>query len=104
MNYAIVITGAVWLGSIVYYYVDARKWFKGPKITLNVDEMDKEQEKAVAEGGLVSMERVISESHQHTDKAGVERAEHARHSLERQHAERHSKEQPRNSTDVTAAK
>ncbi|KAH7076868.1 amino acid permease-domain-containing protein [Paraphoma chrysanthemicola] len=34
MNYTVVINCAVWLGSLLYYFVDARKWFTGPKITL----------------------------------------------------------------------
>jgi amino acid transporter len=35
MNYTCVINGAVWLGSLTYYIVDARKWFTGPKTTLD---------------------------------------------------------------------
>jgi hypothetical protein len=34
MNYCVVINGAVWLGALVYYAVDARKWFVGPVNTL----------------------------------------------------------------------
>lgn len=34
MNYCCLINGAVWIGSMVYYFVDARKWFTGPKSTL----------------------------------------------------------------------
>ncbi|VVT58812.1 uncharacterized protein SAPINGB_P006396 [Magnusiomyces paraingens] len=34
MNYTAVINGTVWLGSLAYYYIDARKWFTGPKQTL----------------------------------------------------------------------
>jgi hypothetical protein len=38
MNYTVAINMAVWLGALAYYFVDARKWFKGPKITF--DEAD----------------------------------------------------------------
>lgn len=33
MNYSAVIFAAVWGGSLIYYFVDGRKWFEGPKIT-----------------------------------------------------------------------
>lgn len=29
MNYTIVINGTVWGGAVLYYYIDARKWFVG---------------------------------------------------------------------------
>lgn len=38
MNYTVVVNMAVWGGATVYYLVDARKWFTGPKTT--VDEVD----------------------------------------------------------------
>ncbi|CAK7210263.1 GABA-specific high-affinity permease [Sporothrix curviconia] len=34
MNYTVVINMAVWGGASLYYLVDAHKWFKGPKMTL----------------------------------------------------------------------
>lgn len=34
MNYTVVINGAVWVGSLLYYFLFAKKWFKGPKMTL----------------------------------------------------------------------
>ena len=34
MNYTVVINCAVWFGALVYYFIDARKWFTGPKITV----------------------------------------------------------------------
>lgn len=37
MNYTVVINMAVWGGALLYYFIDARKWFTGPKIT--VDEL-----------------------------------------------------------------
>ena len=52
MNYTIVINGAVWFGSMLYYALNARKWFKGPKITLNLDDLSESQEKALADEGL----------------------------------------------------
>lgn len=38
MNYTVVINMAVWGGASLYYVVDARKWFKGPKMTLGEGE------------------------------------------------------------------
>ncbi|CAK7266658.1 GABA-specific high-affinity permease [Sporothrix epigloea] len=37
MNYTIVINTAVWGGASLYYFIDAYKWFEGPKITLDHD-------------------------------------------------------------------
>jgi hypothetical protein len=34
MNYCVVINMAVWLGATLYYVLDARKWFTGPKQTI----------------------------------------------------------------------
>ncbi|KAK6399656.1 GABA-specific high-affinity permease [Oleoguttula sp. CCFEE 5521] len=53
MNYTVVINMGVWGGALAYYYLDARKWFTGPKITLSADELTEEQERALAEEGLV---------------------------------------------------
>ncbi|KAF2756830.1 putative GABA-specific permease [Pseudovirgaria hyperparasitica] len=36
MNYAVVVNSAVWGGSLAYYFLSARKWFTGPKTTLDV--------------------------------------------------------------------
>ena len=52
MNYTIVINGAVWLGALAYYFIDARKWFTGPKITLNLDDLSESQERAIEEEGI----------------------------------------------------
>ena len=52
MNYTVVINMAVWGGALAYYYIDARKWFTGPKITLDLDELTEEQEEALREEGL----------------------------------------------------
>jgi hypothetical protein len=52
MNYTVVINMTVWGGSLLYYYVDARKWFKGPKITLDLDGLTTEQQEALREEGL----------------------------------------------------
>lgn len=38
MNYTVVVDFAVWGGCTVYYFLNARKWFTGPKTT--VDEME----------------------------------------------------------------
>ena len=37
---------------MVYYYIDARKWFKGPKITVDLDELSEEQTQALKDEGL----------------------------------------------------
>ncbi|KAG9769987.1 GABA-specific permease [Exophiala dermatitidis] len=51
MNYTCVINSAVWGGALLYYFVDARKWFRGPQITLDLSELTEEQEAALrAEG------------------------------------------------------
>ena len=52
MNYTVVINSAVWGGALLYYYVDARKWFTGPKITVDADELSEEQVRAIREEGL----------------------------------------------------
>ena len=52
MNYTVVITSAVWGGSLLYYFVDARKWFTGPKITVDTSELTEAQQKAIIEDGL----------------------------------------------------
>lgn len=52
MNYTVVISCAVWGGALAYYYIDARKWFTGPKITLDADSLTEEQEIAIREEGL----------------------------------------------------
>jgi amino acid transporter len=51
MNYTVVINCAVWGGALAYYYIDARKWFTGPKITVDVSALSPEQQEVlVAEG------------------------------------------------------
>jgi amino acid transporter len=40
MNYTVVVNGFVWIGCMLYYFIDARKWFEGPKNTFegyNID-------------------------------------------------------------------
>ena len=51
MNYTVVINCAVWLGSLVYYFVDARKWFTGPKITLGEEVIDEAQVETMKKDG-----------------------------------------------------
>lgn len=38
MNWAVVILGALALGSLLWWVIDARHWFHGPAITIQVDE------------------------------------------------------------------
>lgn len=52
MNYTVVINGAIWGGALAYYFIDARKWFTGPKITIDADDLTEAQQKALAEDGL----------------------------------------------------
>jgi amino acid transporter len=52
MNYTCVINGTVWGGSLLYYYVDARKWFTGPKITIDLDTLDEDQAQVLRDEGL----------------------------------------------------
>ncbi|KAL9116027.1 MAG: hypothetical protein Q9227_000395 [Pyrenula ochraceoflavens] len=52
MNYTVVINSAVWGGALLYYFIDARKWFKGPKITVDLDVLDEEQEEVLRQEGL----------------------------------------------------
>lgn len=52
MNYTVVINSAVWLGALGYYYIDARKWFTGPKITIDTDDLTEAQQQAIVEDGL----------------------------------------------------
>lgn len=51
MNYTCVINGAVWGGCLIYYWVDAHKWFHGPKMT--IEEIDGEA--PPSDGRLVHM-------------------------------------------------
>ncbi|KAF2843564.1 amino acid transporter [Patellaria atrata CBS 101060] len=51
MNYTIVINAVVWGGSLAYYYIDAKKWFTGPKITVDAAEVTEEQAQVLREEG-----------------------------------------------------
>lgn len=44
MNYTVVINGALWLGSIAYYLLHARKTFTGPQTTVAPEEEGKRME------------------------------------------------------------
>jgi len=37
---------------VLYYFIDARKWFTGPKITIDVQGMTEEQQRVLANEGL----------------------------------------------------
>ncbi|PMD13127.1 gaba permease [Hyaloscypha hepaticicola] len=52
MNYTVVINMAVWGGAMLYYFIDARKWFTGPKITIDVAALSDEQQAALVAEGL----------------------------------------------------
>lgn len=53
MSCTVVINSAVWLGALAYYFIDAHKWFIGPKITIDAEDLDEEQKEAIKEEGLV---------------------------------------------------
>jgi hypothetical protein len=38
MNYTIVINGFVWVACMTYYFLFARKWYTGPKMTIDASE------------------------------------------------------------------
>lgn len=44
MNYTVVINGVLWLGALLYYYVHARKTFKGPQTTVSPEDDAKQLE------------------------------------------------------------
>lgn len=47
MNYTIVINGFVWVACMAYYFLFARKWYTGPKMTVDgVEEEKPESETA----------------------------------------------------------
>ncbi|KAJ5176606.1 GABA-specific permease [Penicillium canariense] len=48
MNYTVVINGALWLGAILYYYLHARKTFKGPQTTVSPEDEGKQLEAEAA--------------------------------------------------------
>jgi len=52
MNYTVVINMAIWGGALLYYFIDARKWFKGPKITVDLDNLTDAARQALEEEGL----------------------------------------------------
>ncbi|EPS45186.1 hypothetical protein H072_833 [Dactylellina haptotyla CBS 200.50] len=57
MNYTILINGCLWGGALAYYFIDARKWFTGPKITIDAAQLSEEQEKKMLEDGMVDVKR-----------------------------------------------
>ena len=52
MNYTVVINCAVWGGALGYYFLDARKWFTGPKMTIDTDGMSPEQQETLESEGM----------------------------------------------------
>lgn len=58
MNYTVVINSAVWGGALAYYYIDARKWFTGPKITLPTDDLSDAQRQAIKDEGIQVADKV----------------------------------------------
>ncbi|MCJ1251727.1 GABA-specific high-affinity permease [Trapelia coarctata] len=73
MNYTVVINCAVWFGALAYYYIAARKWFTGPKITIDTDGLTEEQAEAIRDEGLEikGLDPVLGKG----EEAGIERGE-----------------------------
>ncbi|KAJ5533942.1 hypothetical protein N7527_000196 [Penicillium freii] len=44
MNYTVVINGSLWLGAVVYYYIHARKTYRGPQTTVSPEDEGKDLE------------------------------------------------------------
>lgn len=60
MNYTVVINIAVWGGCTLYYFIDARKWFTGPKTTVDeVEEITGHVVKGDQKDGLVDNEKKV---------------------------------------------
>lgn len=57
MNYTVVINCAVWGGALGYYFLDARKWFTGPKITIDTEGMSPQQQEKLETEGVTLGER-----------------------------------------------
>ncbi|KAF3922505.1 hypothetical protein AA313_de0210094 [Arthrobotrys entomopaga] len=57
MNYTVVICVAVWGGALAYYFINARKWFTGPKITIDARQLTEKQERGMVESGGVDVVR-----------------------------------------------
>ena len=70
MNYTVVVNMAVWGGATVYYFVDARKWFTGPKTTLEEVEgvtghsLTEEQRRDLISEGVVERGNNVNEEKQ----------------------------------------
>jgi hypothetical protein len=78
MNYTVVINCAVWGGALTYYFVDARKWFTGPKITVDTEGMTVEQQEALEKEGVnlgVGEGVVIGGAHEKTEGQAREKGD-----------------------------
>jgi len=73
MNYTVVINCAIWFGALAYYYIYARKWFTGPKITIDTDGLTEEQAETIRDEGLEvkGLDPVFGKG----EEAGIERGE-----------------------------
>ncbi|KAF3089292.1 GABA-specific high-affinity permease [Orbilia oligospora] len=57
MNYTVVVNCAVWGGALAYYFIDARKWFTGPKMTIDAEQLTEEQERKMMEDRSLDVKR-----------------------------------------------
>lgn len=51
MNYAVVILGAIIIFAGVWFVVDARKWFTGPKVTIDTEVFNVISDTNACDGG-----------------------------------------------------
>ena len=70
MNYTVVINSAVWGGCLLYYFVDARKWFTGPQMTIDVSQLTAEQEEVLREDQGLKLEGERKSSHVRRSESG----------------------------------
>lgn len=61
MNYSCVVCGFVWIAAIIYWFVDAQKWYNGPKMTM-------EEDSTMAEVLEASEWKSASEQHNNKEK------------------------------------
>jgi amino acid transporter len=70
MNYTVVINMAVWGGSMLYYWIDARKWFTGPKITVDAEGLSKTQREVLVNEGIPVADTSPEASEEDGEKIG----------------------------------
>lgn len=69
MNYTCVINSFVWGGALLYYAIDARKWFRGPVVTVDVNQLTAEQEEVLRQQQGLKLEGEGGRKSSHNDRA-----------------------------------